>query len=125
MKKIIQVHIFRGGNQFVAECLDLPVVTQEKTLDELAQNLRNRLLSSWRVKTSPTLAWLTILPFWRALNLSRWRMPKLKVLSEIQSSVSNSSGVIPASRIMLANSFGWRIFWAWNGTVTRFPVSSF
>lgn len=36
-------------------------------------------------------------------------MPRLKVLSGIQSSVSNSSGVIPASRIMLANSFGWRI----------------
>lgn len=40
MKKIIQVHIFRGENQFVAECLDLPVVTQGKTLDALAQNLR-------------------------------------------------------------------------------------
>ncbi len=39
MKKIIQVHIFNGENQFVAECLDLPVVTQGKTLDELAQNL--------------------------------------------------------------------------------------
>jgi predicted RNase H-like HicB family nuclease len=40
MKKIIQVHIFRGESHFVAECLDLPVVTQGETLDELAQNLR-------------------------------------------------------------------------------------
>ena len=43
MKKIIQVHIFRGESQFVAECLDLPVVTQGKTLDELAQNLREAI----------------------------------------------------------------------------------
>jgi len=124
MKKIIQVHIFKGENQFVAECLDLPVVTQGKTLDELAQNLREAIALQLEGGNLADFAWLTILPFWRALNLSRWRMPKLKVLSEIQSSVSNSSGVIPASRIMLANSFGWRIFWAWNGTVTRFPVSS-
>jgi len=43
IKRIIQVHIFRGGNQFVAECLGLPVVTQGKTLDELAQNLREAI----------------------------------------------------------------------------------
>ena len=43
MKKIIQVHILRGESQFVAECLDLPVVTQGKTLDELAQNLREAI----------------------------------------------------------------------------------
>jgi predicted RNase H-like HicB family nuclease len=43
MKKIIQVHIFKGESQFVAECLDLPVVTQGKTLDELAQNLREAI----------------------------------------------------------------------------------
>src|ERR1022692_3091536 len=43
MKKIIQVHIFRGENQFVAECIDLPVVTQGKTLDELTQNLREAI----------------------------------------------------------------------------------
>jgi predicted RNase H-like HicB family nuclease len=43
MKKIIQVHIFRGESHFVAECLDLPVVTQGRTLDELAQNLREAI----------------------------------------------------------------------------------
>ena len=43
MKKIIQVHIFKGETHFVAECLDLPVVTQGKTLDELAQNLREAI----------------------------------------------------------------------------------
>lgn len=39
MKKIIQVRIFRGEEQYVAECLDLPVVTQAKTLDELTESL--------------------------------------------------------------------------------------
>jgi predicted RNase H-like HicB family nuclease len=40
MKKIIHVRVFRGDSQYVAECLDLPVVTQAKTLDELAANIR-------------------------------------------------------------------------------------
>ncbi len=35
MKQIIHVRIFRGDSYYVAECLDLPVVTQAKTLDEL------------------------------------------------------------------------------------------
>ena len=43
MKKIIQVRIFKGGKQYVAECLDLPVVTQGKTLDELTENLREAI----------------------------------------------------------------------------------
>jgi predicted RNase H-like HicB family nuclease len=43
MKKIIQVRIFKGENQYVAECLDLPVVTQAKTLDELTENLREAI----------------------------------------------------------------------------------
>jgi len=43
MKKIIQVHISKGEKYFVAECVDLPVVTQGKTLDELAKNLREAI----------------------------------------------------------------------------------
>jgi predicted RNase H-like HicB family nuclease len=43
MKKIIQVHISKGETQFVAECVDLPVVTQGKTLDELAANLKEAI----------------------------------------------------------------------------------
>ena len=40
MKRTIQVRISRGERQFVAECLDLPVVTQATSLDELALNIR-------------------------------------------------------------------------------------
>ncbi|MBU4299484.1 type II toxin-antitoxin system HicB family antitoxin [Patescibacteria group bacterium] len=43
MKKIIQVHIYKGERYYVAECLDLPVVTQGKTLDELAANLKEAI----------------------------------------------------------------------------------
>ena len=43
MKNIIQVHIYKIDQYFVAECLDLPVVTQGKTLDELAQNLKEAI----------------------------------------------------------------------------------
>ncbi len=40
MKRIIQVRIYRGEQQYVAECMDLPVVTQAPTLDELVSNIR-------------------------------------------------------------------------------------
>jgi predicted RNase H-like HicB family nuclease len=38
MQRIIQ-EIFKGDEYFAAECLDLPAVSQAKTLDELAENL--------------------------------------------------------------------------------------
>ncbi len=40
MKRTIQVRITRGESQYVAACLDPPVVTQGRTLDELAANIR-------------------------------------------------------------------------------------
>ena len=43
MKKIIQVHIYKGDTHYVAECIDLPAVTQGRTLDELADNLREAI----------------------------------------------------------------------------------
>lgn len=43
MKRTIQVRITKGDRQFVAECLDLPVVTQAATLDELASNIREAI----------------------------------------------------------------------------------
>jgi len=43
VKRIIQVHIYKGDKYFIAECADLPVVTQGKTLDELAENLKEAI----------------------------------------------------------------------------------
>ena len=43
MKKIIQVHIYKGDKFFIAECTDLPVVTQGHTLDELTENLKEAI----------------------------------------------------------------------------------
>ncbi len=40
MKKTIQFHIFKGEKYYIAEGIDLPVVTQGKTLDSLVKNLR-------------------------------------------------------------------------------------
>ena len=39
MRRTIQVRISKGDRLFVADCLDLPVVTQAATLDELASNI--------------------------------------------------------------------------------------
>lgn len=40
MKRIIQFHIFKGERQYVAEEVDLPIITQGKTLGELAVNIK-------------------------------------------------------------------------------------
>lgn len=40
MKRIIQFHISQGEKYYVAEGIDLPVVTQGKTLDELMANVK-------------------------------------------------------------------------------------
>jgi len=43
MKKIIQVKIYKGEKFYVAECVDLPVVTQGETLDEVVENIREAI----------------------------------------------------------------------------------
>jgi predicted RNase H-like HicB family nuclease len=43
MKKIVQVKIYRGEKYYVAECVDLPVVSQGKTLDEATNNIREAI----------------------------------------------------------------------------------
>ena len=43
MKRIIQVRVFRGDKYFVAECFDLPVVTQAATLDQLISNVKEAI----------------------------------------------------------------------------------
>lgn len=40
MKNIIQFHIYKGEKYYVAEGIDLPIVTQGKTLDELTENIK-------------------------------------------------------------------------------------
>ena len=40
MKNIIQFYINKGENYYVAQGVDLPVVTQGKTLDELMKNIK-------------------------------------------------------------------------------------
>lgn len=63
MKRTIQVRITRGEHRFVAECLDLPVVTQAPTLDELALNIQEAIglhlegedLSALGIAANPTI----------------------------------------------------------------------
>lgn len=40
MKHIIHFHISKGENQYVAQGIELPVITQGKTLDELIENIK-------------------------------------------------------------------------------------
>jgi len=63
MKRTIQGRITKGEHQYVAECLDLPVVTQAVTLDELAFNIREAIglhiegedLSELGLSSDPTI----------------------------------------------------------------------
>ncbi len=43
MKRTIQVAIRRGERKYVAECLDLPIVTEAASLDELVKNIEESL----------------------------------------------------------------------------------
>jgi len=40
MGHIIQFQVYKGDKQYVASGVDLPIVTQAKTLDKLVQNLK-------------------------------------------------------------------------------------
>lgn len=40
MKRNVYFSIRRGESHYVAECVDLPIVTQAVTLDELAENIK-------------------------------------------------------------------------------------
>jgi predicted RNase H-like HicB family nuclease len=40
LRRTIQFRIFRGETKYVAECLDLPIVTEGDTLDEVTANIR-------------------------------------------------------------------------------------
>jgi len=42
-KHIIQVYVSKGDNYYIAEGVDLPIVTQGKTLDELAENIKEAI----------------------------------------------------------------------------------
>lgn len=63
MKRVIYARIYKGETQYVAECLDLTVVTQGKTLDEAAENLREAVslhlegedLAQWDLSPDPAL----------------------------------------------------------------------
>jgi predicted RNase H-like HicB family nuclease len=43
MKKIIRGRIYMGERYYVGEALDLPVVTQGMTLDEVTHNLKEAI----------------------------------------------------------------------------------
>jgi predicted RNase H-like HicB family nuclease len=41
MKRTIQVAIRRGERKYIAECLELPIVTEASSLDELVRNIED------------------------------------------------------------------------------------
>ncbi|PYP84089.1 MAG: hypothetical protein DMF61_21035 [Blastocatellia bacterium AA13] len=43
MKRIIQARIYKGDKYYVGEAIDVPVVTQGMTLDEVTENLQEAI----------------------------------------------------------------------------------
>ncbi|MFO7967748.1 MAG: type II toxin-antitoxin system HicB family antitoxin [Archaeoglobaceae archaeon] len=43
MRKIVQVRVYKGEKYYVAECIDLPVVTQGETLDKTVENIKEAI----------------------------------------------------------------------------------
>ena len=80
MKKIIQFRISKGEKYYVAECVDLPVVTQGKTLDEVIENINEAI--SLHLEGEDLEEWdiLPDFPVWATLNWSYF-MPELKTLN--------------------------------------------
>ena len=62
-KNIIQFHIHKGDTHYIAEGIDLPIVTQGKTLDELMENLKEAValqlegecLADFELSSQPSL----------------------------------------------------------------------
>ncbi|MBU3926009.1 type II toxin-antitoxin system HicB family antitoxin [Patescibacteria group bacterium] len=63
MKKIIQFHIYKGDKYYIAQGVDLPIVTQGKTLDELTNNIKEAVdlqlegenLADFDLESSPSV----------------------------------------------------------------------
>lgn len=43
LKRLIQFRISKGEKYYIAECTDLPIVTQGHSLDELVKNIQEAL----------------------------------------------------------------------------------
>lgn len=43
MKHVIQFRVYKGEKYYIGESIDLPIVTQGKTIDEVAPNLQEAL----------------------------------------------------------------------------------
>lgn len=63
MKRTVQFHIFKGEKYYIAEGIDLPIVTQGKTLDALVKNIREAVslhlesenISDYDIVSHPTI----------------------------------------------------------------------
>jgi predicted RNase H-like HicB family nuclease len=64
MKKIINFQIAKGDKYYVADCVELPIVTQGITLDETIENIKEALslhledeeLSKYDIVTHPAVS---------------------------------------------------------------------
>jgi len=63
MRKVIQISIYKGEKYFVAEGVNIPIVTQGKTYDELFYNLQEAIslflededLSKYDIQSNPAI----------------------------------------------------------------------
>ena len=85
MKRVVQVRIFKGEKLYVAECLDLPVVTPAATLDELAANLKEAIALHLQGEDLATLGLNAYPAVIASFERRRRRCPSLSAFSGSQS----------------------------------------
>ncbi len=56
MGKIVQVKIYKGERYYIAECVDLPVFTYGRTLDEVVERVKEAVAP--RLKDDGLKEWL-------------------------------------------------------------------
>lgn len=44
MRQTIQFRVYKGEKYYVGECLDLPIITQGKKIDETLKNIKEALI---------------------------------------------------------------------------------
>lgn len=43
MRRIVQFRLYKGEKYYIGECLDLPIVTQGRSIDETVRNIKEAL----------------------------------------------------------------------------------
>ena len=84
---MIQFRIYKGEKYYVAECIDLPIVTQGRTLDEVIENI-GAVTSSLEIKKgrdlSPPMQLQIEIPLQLTIDIQNKKIPIQELTSALK-----------------------------------------